>query len=799
MSRRKHRNRPAPRMRAEQWRRLAGAVVVVGVVAAAAWTFRHSLPGPLRATSFPAPRQAPPTSRFVRADFVGADRCSGCHKAQYAAWSASTHGHAGGAPAAGRIIAAFDGRPIRFRDAVVTPRVRGDAYEFVIAPDADTAQVIHVDGVVGGGHMVGGGTQGFVTKLRDGTYRFVPFDWSRSAAAWFCNTNSRANDGWVPITARMRLADCGDWPPVRALGDLPRWANCQGCHASQLRVESEGAGWSTTFTSLAINCESCHGPGRRHAELAERGALTAADIGLASLRTLGKDAALDVCFQCHAVKDQLREGFVSGDSLAQFYSIGLPALGERPLLPDGRTRTFAYQEAHRYSDCYVNGGMTCTSCHDPHSQGYRTVTGVPLADRFDDRQCTSCHASKVAAPAQHTHHATGSVGSRCTSCHMPYLQQPETANPRTGVAAIGYTRSDHSIAIPRPRADSALGVRNACALCHADRSTARLEADTRRLWGPGKPFPPQVAVQLRVAEARRKASASASGDFPPVGELLWRPGDAPRPHVAATIGGVATYLDLVARPDDRPPAADLDSLAALAADPSLDVRALALATLDLTAREDRGVRRTMVKALMREESHDYGLRVRWALALGYKGDAWTEAGKPADAEEAYRRALEVLPGDPAIWNSLGNAARARGDYSDAVASYEVAVRYRPTWGLALVNLGIARLALGDSAGGTAALRTATEADPVEPLGWFNLGNVEMANGRLDAAAGMFRRAVGLDGSLTDAHFQMARIHLLRREPAEAYRSLRRGLAFDTSNAAARALAAQLAGERSRRH
>ena len=67
--------------------------------------------------------------------------------------------------------------------------------------------------------MAGGGTQGFVSRFPDGTWRFLPFDWSRQSAHWFCNSGTRAGKGWVPITADLALADCGDWPPRRVLGD----------------------------------------------------------------------------------------------------------------------------------------------------------------------------------------------------------------------------------------------------------------------------------------------------------------------------------------------------------------------------------------------------------------------------------------------------------------------------------------------------------------------------------------------------------------------------------------------------
>ena len=188
------------------------------------------------------------------------------------------------------------------------------------------------------------------------------------------------------------------------------------------------------------------------------------------LATLAKDASLGTCWQCHALKDRLKGGYVSGTRLEAYYSTLLPQLGDEAHAADGRVRSFAYQQGHLWSDCYVSGNMTCTSCHDPHSQGYRDVAGTALPGRTDDRQCTGCHQSKATRVVQHSKHAEGSPGSRCVSCHMPYLQEPAVGH------AIGYARSDHSIPVPRPAADSAVGVVSACRTCHADRAESALGA-----------------------------------------------------------------------------------------------------------------------------------------------------------------------------------------------------------------------------------------------------------------------------------------------------------------------------------
>src|SRR5262245_52371080 len=111
---------------------------------------------------FPPPRPVVHAAEPRVADFVGADACASCHPAQYAAWRGSTHGRAGGTPGPGLVLAPFNGAPIRFADALVTASAVGGDYRFTIRREGIPDVVFRVDGVIGGGHMVGGGTQGFV-------------------------------------------------------------------------------------------------------------------------------------------------------------------------------------------------------------------------------------------------------------------------------------------------------------------------------------------------------------------------------------------------------------------------------------------------------------------------------------------------------------------------------------------------------------------------------------------------------------------------------------------------------------
>jgi tetratricopeptide (TPR) repeat protein len=722
------------------------------------WQFGGESADAGASVSLPAPASPPPAADSA-GTFVGSARCAGCHQAEYAAWQGSTHAAAGGDAGNVRVIARFSGE-IRFRDAVVIPVRRGAQLSFTVRQAGRPDQVFRVDGVVGGGHMLGGGTQGFVSRFADGTVRFLPFDFIRRENTWFCNTNGRLNRGWLPITAEMALADCGDWPPVRVLGDEVRFANCQSCHGSQISVALDSAAhaYRTTYTTLGINCEACHGPGERHIARVQDGAASG-DIAMRALATVTKDQSLDVCWQCHALKDQLQPGYRSGGDLLSHYSTLLPILGDDPFYADGRIRTFAYQQGHLYSDCYRNGGMTCTSCHDPHSQRYRDVNGAPLPGRFDDRQCTSCHASKALAPAAHTRHAASSEGSRCVACHMPYLQEPEVG------AALRYARSDHTIPIPRPAFDAALGVVNACAGCHRDRQIADLERQTREWYGELKPHPRAVTALLR-ADSLQNAAAAA--------ELLLVPDER---HTAALVAGLAHYAERY--------------VTGGTSHSDLDVRALALASLHYAGGETSPTRRALRDALTSAGAEEWPLRRRWAVVLGYFADQQRARGQAAAAVATYGKARDVDPSSARVLLNLGIAQNESRDPAGAVQSFRESLALDPSQPLAHVNMGIALEAQNDLARAAQAYQAALRLNKHEPLAHFNLGNVYVKGGDFDAALRMYQRTRELDASLAPAHFMVARILARQGSYAQALAAVDQGLEFDRGNSDALTLREQI--------
>jgi Tfp pilus assembly protein PilF len=81
--------------------------------------------------------------------------------------------------------------------------------------------------------------------------------------------------------------------------------------------------------------------------------------------------------------------------------------------------------------------------------------------------------------------------------------------------------------------------------------------------------------------------------------------------------------------------------------------------------------------------------------------------KWADAEQEYRRAIALKPGEPAYHNRLGNTLKRQGRFPEAGAEYLQAIRLDP--------------------------------QPVDP--WDNLGDVCVQMGKWEAAVTAYGQAV----------------------------------------------------------
>ena len=581
-------------------------------------------------------------SKVKSSDFAGAKECQSCHPDIYDQWSSSTHGNAGGLPTVERVKASFDGEPIEFRDVIVFPEINQGIYQFRIQDkQSNVDELVTVEAVVGGGFMYGGGTQTFFAKYPDGSYRFLPFDYSVSNQTWFVQLAS--NEEWVTINKNISLDQLYNWPPHRMLGEVDDVSNCQQCHGSQIVSTKIGESYNVEFTSLAVNCESCHGPGTTHITSMKAIVTNIVNesysVGINSLIGMSPNKSLNVCFQCHAVKTPIKTGYLPGEKLEEFYSLKLALLGnENPYAVDGRIATFGYQQNHLYSDCFLSGAMTCISCHNPHSNDYQDINRITLLNRFDDNQCLSCHIAKSDDIVAHTYHPPESEGSRCISCHMPYRQHAGIGDE------IKYQRSDHTVSIPRPEFDDSQGFVSACAQCHIDQTVNALQKNVDDWYGPVKPLHPAIANRLKVTSTTLGNDAA---------KLLLKP---ELRHPMGQFTNLTYFIKRYLVPGmDQLDKSIIEKIKIYVQSDDIDIKALALAGLHYSQYQNPEIQAFLSRELKELGETEEAIRRRWGLILDYFGSVYYLSGDRPRAITCFELAMEVLPDDKTIKENLERA------------------------------------------------------------------------------------------------------------------------------------------------
>jgi len=149
------------------------------------------------------------------------------------------------------------------------------------------------------------------------------------------------------------------------------------------------------------------------------------------------------------------------------------------------------------------------------------------------------------------------------------------------------------------------------------------------------------------------------------------------------------------------------------------------------------------------EALDQAFQMGESARAWYERGALLDAGKgdAAEAEAAYRRAIELDPADAWPWNSLGFLLKNKLQrFNEAEAAYRRAIELDPAFAWAWNNLGFLladQLKRFDEA--EAAYRRTIELDPAFAWPWNNLGLL-LADQlkRFDEAEAAYRRAIELD-------------------------------------------------------
>lgn len=573
-------------------------------------------------------REVPNLVRASEPGFTGLERCAICHTDKYAEWRQSLHSVAMTVPSDSTIVGDFDNVSHVYGGVRSRMFRRGDAYYMQTEDEDGRVGTYKVDYAIGMRQH-----QAYLTAFPNGRWQVLPLYHDGATNDWV-----DAQEGGVVAQSRpLAREDYYYWTNAGRTWNF----HCFDCHASRVQKHYDvpTQTYRTTVGSLSIDCEACHGPSGKHDET--RGQADA-PLHLLLLRSLDKERSVEVCAQCHAAKEIVATGYLPGENFYDYYSLVLPD-DEAIFYPDGQPRVYLYPAAlHLMSACYIQGELTCTTCHDAHG----TARDVDLvANRNGVGLCETCHEDIAADPVAHGHHRAGSVGNQCVQCHMPYHY------------VTGENLTDHRIASPAPENTVVNGVPNACNQCHDDKSPQWASAWAKQWYGD---YQDEI-----VARTTAIVNGQRGGGVAPLMKLVndgsksavWR---ATAASLLGGLGDARAVPALVEAMDDSH--AMVRMKAAVSLGRLGDVRGLP-ALLDALSDSARIVRVQAPFALM---------------DIGYLPDG-------SAVGDAFRRALEehrnvvygVQGDDPGFHESLGQVYEAQGRFEDARREFEIVAKLDP--------------------------------------------------------------------------------------------------------------------------
>lgn len=480
------------------WRSRTGACILilcVVVLGAAFWLTQRRGEQPeqpilpdeaamLRETQSPL---GPLPQQSQKGGFVSSASCRECHKQEHSSWHDSFHRTMTQVATPETVVGSFDNVTLNSRGRNYHLKRRGD--EFLVTM-ADPDWEVSARGM--------GAQLSQITNPPIVTRRIVMTTGSHHMQGYWVSSNfgnQLRQLPWYFLIPEQRWVPREDVfiePPGTPRHFMVWNDNCIVCHSVGGRpgIDTVRQTVSTEVAELGISCEACHGPGQQHV-LVQKAVAEGRKVATAQQDTIVNPAKLDsqsasqICGQCHSIfvppswPEFLQAGYkyrAGGDLESTrrtwtFAKASGPEGNDRVrghFWPDGTCRTGGREFlAMKDSLCYLKGDLSCLSCHSMHDSD---PDGQLKNGLLDNKACLQCHTEMESRIEEHTHHAAGSSGSLCYSCHMP----------RTSFALLNTIRS-HRIMSPRVEKPTTASQPNACNLCH-QKETLAWTADKLNEW-----------------------------------------------------------------------------------------------------------------------------------------------------------------------------------------------------------------------------------------------------------------------------------------------------------------------------
>lgn len=381
------------------------------------------------------------------AHYVGSASCRQCHEGYHRAWLPSDHSLAMQPATEATVLGDFNDATIE-HDGMVSRMFRRDGryYAHTEGPDGKLQdfEIKYTFGIRPlQQYMVEMSREGIETADEVGKVQVLRLSWDTEQKKWFYLSPPDVSDKLDPDDPLHWTSYGQNWNHM-----------CAECHSTNLQknFDLSALAYHTSWSEINVGCESCHGPGSVHIELAGAKSLfwdRHRGFGLPDLSTTDHTIQVKTCAPCHSRRQSIYPGFEAGDNYEDFFVNEV--FQPETYYADGQVKDEVYVYGSFIQSKMYAKGIRCTDCHNPHTAQLK---------HEGNQVCTSCHthvAAKYDSPAHHQHQV-GSTGALCVNCHMPEAPFMDVD-----------MRRDHSLRVPRPDLSLSTQVPNACTGCHLDK------------------------------------------------------------------------------------------------------------------------------------------------------------------------------------------------------------------------------------------------------------------------------------------------------------------------------------------